>query len=476
MIEKQSKLTGFLEKLFWLYLFINPLLDIFNGFYINLVGNVHVLDVEFISTLGVTPSLIIRLIFLAIFALYILLERDWKNVIAACIIGLAWALSVVSEYLNLGRIAFFIDAQYMARFCYNIVVLMVFSRIFANRWGHDGKDLLGQLNTVIIYTMIVLSLAVLIPAIFGLGYSTYADIRGYRGNRGFFYAGNDITAILSILLPILIALEMCSAENSEKMSGKAKFAFLPALAAALGTNAMMVIGSKTAFLALLISYLAMLAAGIIAAINQHKTDYIKGFIYVALTAVAVCLLVNLIAILQHLNQIITEYGGLTWKGIYSCSIFSTVVSSVNTTEELLAQDIGNSLLNGRHVKLADQLAQFRAGGIITWLFGLGRGSQEVVIEMDLFEVLCYYGIFGFAAMLWLYLKLAVDFLKNFFKKLSLASVAAFLAIGMTAGYLAIAGHVLFSVTSGFYFSFAILFSRVLFAERPQDILLWKTKA
>ena len=85
----------------------------------------------------------------------------------------------------------------------------------------------------------------------------------------------------------------------------------------------------------------------------------------------------------------------------------------------------------------------------------------------------YYGVFGFAAMLWLYVKLGAAFLRGLFRKFSITSFAAFIALGVTVGYLIIAGHVLFSVTSGFYLSFTLLYSRVVFADRPEDILLWK---
>ena len=168
--------------------------------------SVGILDVEFVSTLGVTPSLVVRMLFLVTFAAYIILVRDKHSILTALPIGLAFVLSVVSEYLLLGSVRIFVDAQYMARFCYNIALLMVYTRVFATRWGDDGgKFLITALDNIITYTLIAMSLAILVPAILGLGYSTYADRLGYRGNRGFFYAGNDVTAVLAMLLPLSIA-------------------------------------------------------------------------------------------------------------------------------------------------------------------------------------------------------------------------------------------------------------------------------
>ena len=267
---RTNRLTKALEKLFWLYLFINPILDIVNGFFISSSMKIGILDVEFVSTLGVTPSLVIRMLFLLVFVLYIFTVRDTYSIFTAIPIGLAWVLSLLSEYRWTGGMNFFIDAQYMARFCYNIVLLMVYSRVFARRWGYDGKDLLAQLDTVITYTLILLSVSILIPAIFGLGYNTYADRLGYRGNRGFFYAGNDVTAIMALLLPLCIVKVLRGREESAEMSGKPTFLFLPALAAALSTNAMLIIGSKTAFLAILIAYVAILLYVIVACIRNKS--------------------------------------------------------------------------------------------------------------------------------------------------------------------------------------------------------------
>ena len=64
---RSNRLTQFLEKLFWFYLFLNPVLDIINGFFISTTLNIGILDVEFVSTLGVTPSLVIRMLFLCVF-------------------------------------------------------------------------------------------------------------------------------------------------------------------------------------------------------------------------------------------------------------------------------------------------------------------------------------------------------------------------------------------------------------------------
>ena len=473
---RSNRLTKILEKIFWIYLFVNPLLDIINGYFISNTLEVGILDVEFVSTLGVTPSLVIRMLFLLVFVLYIFVVRDTYSIFTAIPIGLAWVLSLITEYRMTGGVDLFIDAQYMARFCYNVVLLMVYTRVFARRWGYDGADLLAELDTVITYTLILLSVSILIPAIFGLGYNTYADRLGYRGNRGYFYAGNDVTAIMAMLMPLSIVKVLRGREETSRMSGKPKFLFWPALAAALSANTMLMIGSKTAFLAIVVAFLAIFIYLLVRTSRSKSSAMLKDFLRVLAIFLVIFLLLNVISCIQVRKQLAAQGEAEPFRliDIFKYGTLQAIMESAYATE-LIAENEGleNAMFNGRHIKLAEQFAQYKSGGFLVWLFGLGRGSQKVIIEMDLFEVLFYYGAFGFAAMLWLFVKLAVDFFKKCFRDFDVTSFALFIGLGLAVGYLIIAGHVLFSVTSGFYLSFTLVYSRVYFADRPEEILLWK---
>lgn len=457
---KTDKIALYMEKLFWLFLFINPFLDIVNGMYISLIRQVHVLDVEFISTLGVTPSLMVRMIMLVIFALYVLIRKDLKSILTAIPIGAAWVFSMASEYISTGSVQIFLDTQYLARFCFNIVLLMVYTNVFAKRWGDDKEQLLKKLNTVMCFTLALLALAVIVPSILGMGYSTYADRLGYRGSRGFFYAGNDITAILALLLPLCLATCIkCDFKNNWKDI------IFPAFAVAVGINALLIIGSKTAFLACYITGALMLVAVVIFLIKDKNIYYVTNLIIAAALTTAVFLLLNFLSQPQTAPD-----------GSQSGNLAQVVGESMATTQIVTnTEGVNSALLSGRDAKLAQHLSQFKAGGVLVWIFGLGRGSQDTILEMDVLEVLFYYGIFGLCAMMWLYCKVAIEFFTGFFKNFSITAIALFAALGICAGYLFIAGHVLFSVTSGFYFALVIVYSRVAFASEPGKILLWKHK-
>ena len=65
----------------------------------------------------------------------------------------------------------------MARFAFNIVLFMVYSRVLAGR-GWSREELLARLDRLIRYTLFVLTVSILLSSVLGLGYSTYADRLG----------------------------------------------------------------------------------------------------------------------------------------------------------------------------------------------------------------------------------------------------------------------------------------------------------
>lgn len=446
-MKEESRLVTTLEKFFWVFLFVNPFLDIISGLYIYYIRGIYILDVETISTLGLTPSLVVRMLMLAVFAAYVLLSRDRHAIMTAIPIALSVVLSIGSEYLFAGKAEVFLDLQYAARFAYNIALLLVYTRVFSRRWGTDGKEMLHALDNIAAFTLLVLSLAILVPAMLGEGYSAYADRWGYRGSRGYFYAGNDITAVLAALLPLVVARLMLM----DRREHKARAVFF-ALASGLGGNSLLIIGSKTAFLAEMFTYGLLLLYAVFALLRKEKNSAL-GYIWALVAMLGVF---GLLALMDD-------------------TLWDDIMLSLGITQVLWeGEGVETAVFSGRLVKLADQLPQYRSGGVLVWLFGMGRGSQAVILEMDVLEVWLYYGVFGAVTFLWLYAKAAVDFFKGLIhRRFDAMCVALIASIGMVAGYLVIAGHVLFSVTSGFYFIFAIAYSRAYFAHESGDAALWR---
>lgn len=443
-----------IEKFFFIYLLISPLLDIFSGAYIHVATKIVG---ERLTDL-ITPSLITRMVVLLLFAWYILSLRDKKSILTVLPIAVAWCASVAGEFLFAPAFSLFADMQYMAKFVYNIAVILVYWRLL-QRSSWNREQLLNWFNWYISLTALILALSIHIPYMLGQGYSTYGDRFGYFGNRGFFYSGNDITAVLMMLAPIAVInyimqppltpdrrlrLADLLPNNAER---RRHLFYLMAPATAL--TALFAIGTKTAYIALAVTLVVL--GWYFLRLKKKSGD---GSQWRAFRLVVVAFIA--IFIFMSLFGLIADFG-----------------ETLRRLRSFMAEDpdMATFVLSGRWEKLQNAFAAYKEGGIFTWLIGIGRGTQRYIIEMDVFEVLFYYGIFGAATMLWLYVKLGMGVLTRFTRRVDAYSLACFISVGLTGAYLLAAGHVLFSVTSGFYFALMLVYSHLYFAGSTEEMKL-----
>ena len=189
-----EKITKRLDSFFLAFLVINPFLDVISGVYIKLLETITEKNFDTIA-LPVTPSLVIRMGVLLLFALSALISFDKKAIGTALPVVVAWIMSVAGEIVFFYSFNLYGDIQYIARFAYNLAVVLIYMAVF-RRMGLPRAQLLKKLEDVLAFSLLLLSSTIIVSYIFGMGYTTYADRYGYRGTRGFFYSGNDITAIL----------------------------------------------------------------------------------------------------------------------------------------------------------------------------------------------------------------------------------------------------------------------------------------
>ena len=439
-----------IEKLFFIYLIVTPVLDIFGGAYIH-VGSIIVGNT--LSGL-ITPNLIVRMVILLLFLFYILSLRDKKSLLTIFPIGIAWLATVAGEFFFAPSFSLFTEMQYMARFGYNILALLVYWRLF-QRCSYNREQLLNWLNGYISFTLLILSLAIHIPNILGLGYSNYGRL-GTIGVYGFFHSGKDITAVLMMLIPIAIVnyvrlpapvsgrrLKFTDLLPRSEESRRHLF-YLAAPATAL--SALFSIATKTAFIVFTIMVLLFVIYFLYESNNTGDKSRWQAYRRVLLVLAALILLV-----------LIKDSTYIIKRGFMH-------IDSI-----LLPPDM---VFTARMAKPLEAFAIWKAGGPFIWAFGIGRDTQLQTIEMDVFEVLFYYGIVGVLAMLWLYVKLGIGIVKHFIpRRREDYALAAFISVGLTAAYAAMAGHVLFSVTSGFYFAFMLLYSYLYYTESMEELKL-----
>lgn len=423
------------EKCFWLLLIANPFFDIINGIwtYLSCGGDGGMLSsLDIAESTGVRFSLIIRMIFLLIMVAYIFVCRNRKAVLVFAAIAATWFLTVLYEVLRGVEFSFLADLQYIVRFCYCLLVLIIYSMLF--RQSPNAAALKSRVDKTLCFSALVLSLGILVPYLFGVGFYTYADPLGYRGCRGFFYAGNDITVVLMLLLPLLLShwLEQKSLRGNY-------LAWLQAGTASLCLVSLLIIGTKTAFLAVGITLLVVLVYSLCSLFFGKTAHYlIRSLIILAIP----CLLLLILLLAAETSP------------------FETIMGSFTATDKYF--DIAGPetvIFSGRTSTLKSVFNTLKETLPWSAVVGVGRGSQTRLIEMDLVEVVFYYGLLGAASMLWLYIRQGFCIVRDLIRSFSLSSLSCFISLGLGVGFLTMAGHTLFSVTAGFYFSFVIVYSR-----------------
>lgn len=447
MGEKRSSIAALMDKILIIYIIINPLIDYATGFYIREFLGATELDIES-SSFASTPSLYIRLAMLLVFAVYLLLRREKLAIGTLVIMGAAFCASIGVLLLTGAQLSLGTDVKYFVKYCYNIVMLFAYMSLIRSMCKNKD-EFIEKIFVIVRYTCIVCALGIIIPYIFSLGYYTYADRLGYRGCKGYFYSGNDITAVFTVLLPLAAANFLSLKDRF--FSGRSVASLL---AASLSVIALFLIGSKTAFIAAIGTFGFLLIFALFS-IRRHGTSYLVRMLKLLLTILILLLILGCI---------------VSFDRLVSNIVMSFEAPSVYADTE----SVEVAVLSGRSDKLAQQFGLFRKGGVLTWLFGIGRSTVSNIIEMDIFEVVIYYGLVGAAAMLWLYVWLAVEFIRSLLKQFDIISFALFIGLGMSFGYLALAGHVLFTVTSGQYFVLAIAFSRLYFAPSAEEAAIRPT--
>ncbi len=439
-VIKMQKTDSVFRKIMTWFLYVNPVLDVISGLYITLY-QMQGTKFSLLKT-PVTPSLIIRLAMLLFFLVYLIVKRDKKAWRVLIPMGVCCAVTVALEFLFAEKFSLYFEAQYLAKFAFNVVLLLAYLAFF--REFESKEKIFSFFDKVIEYTLFILTAVLLICYAFRFGYSTYGDRFGFFGFRGIYYSGNDITGVFMILLPLAFKIAL----SSETIRGKN---ILKIIIPAMTVNCLLIIGTKTAFIACAAATVAAFLWSLGALIfKKDKKIFLRMLLILAVIGVL--------------------FGALYL--ISGAGVTKVIVQSIEHTGQHISEsqgDVTKVIFSGRQYKLKTAAEQYKASGIKGWLFGIGRGTQDAVIEMDVFEVLFYYGIFGAIAMLWLYVKFGLSFLISFFKKIDLTGACLFVSIGMTTAYLVMAGHILFSTTSGGYFALILLYTKMWYTEKPNQL-------
>ena len=404
-------------KLIELFLILSPLFDMLTAFMLK------VLNIDF--TIGMIVRFIIILICL-LYLIFIYKRKDKKYlllILGSIFIYLVIFLLVMGVNKDINILLF--EAKNALKTFYLPILLISFYAI-----SKENKAFISDKTIITVY--IIYLLGIFIPDILGIGFDSYEVTK--TGSIGFFNTANEISAIISILMPIFLLY----------LYNKRNFILTVLLVGVLVFD-ILSIGTKGPLLSFLIIIGVVL---IIYFIYLIKEKYYKK----------ISLLLLLLAVLTSF-MVINLPKTAFYKNIEIHLDFLKVDSifDVFTDYELFDHFIFSSRLKF----LNNTFNDYKESKVSEKIFGIGYYENEEdtkMIEMDYFDILFRHGIVGFA----LYMTIFVYFLVKGFKytkslKDNPSKVCNYLSLFLIIILSLITGHVLLAPSVSIFV--ALIFQR-----------------
>lgn len=429
-----------------IFIIMSPLID--------LITSLSIRFLNFTFTFG----MIIRFLFLLFLLCYLFFYSKSKykksSIILLVILLFFSVCNLLNMYFLKGFINLFLEVKILLKTFYFPISLIVLFNYFSER----KRELkIRTFNTVsIIYLMLIF-----VPALLDFSFSAYSGNK--IGYIGLFYAANEISAILAILAPFIIAFVM---QNYKKWYTYVLLYFY--------TYMMLLIGTKVSFLGILLSILVFLFV--------YTTRYIlkmerrsKLWEFIKIPIIIPIIICTLIVVsiykssalsfnmAEHRNALVKQYEE---KGKHQKEVIG-----------LTKEDYINLIFSNRDNFNNIMKSKFSLVNTKEQLFGLGYydhnnlfDRQYNIIEIDYGDVFYLYGIIGFILYFSLLLLILVDLIIISFKRFKRIinddqTIPYYSSIALTLGIAFFAGHVFTAPAVSIYP--AIIIPALYFKIKPQ---------
>ena len=384
--------------------------EIFLLIFITLQPIIDVLTTISLEFLNDAATFGIFLRFLVMFACiaYILLYqiKNRKSKILIYLIGLAIVLvaNLIVNFLMKDQFILMDEVKFLGKIVYAQIMFFTYLIFFKK----VGKSSVHHFIKYILYALLVYDLVMIISIATNTSLTAYDWTK--IGYTGWFYAANDLGAILAILFPISL---MIAIKRTIRLSSI--YYWVPVLLTAFS---LLMLGTKVGYGALLIGLLAAVVTCWISWFRKRD----KGFFTNGI--ISVVLFIVLILITPLTPFFTNAFAHMQLLGI----TFDQPEENVNPTEQqpkktkpqVNKKQVENLILSSREDYLAEHQRQFAEAPLAQKLFGMGYSGnyskEPKMIEMDFYDLFYSLGVIGFIAyigsFLFILLKTAMAFLKN----------------------------------------------------------------
>lgn len=434
------------------FIILQPILDILTYF-----------SIVYLQ-MNITIGIVVRVLFmlLSLFYIFFLNKHRFKRYIIMYILLLIAVLGIgfLLNFFLKPVFHFFSEVQFLVKAIYFPVMFCAFLLAFteeSRQWEIKNKLLSSN------------ALAMTIVAIsFGLAILTNTSNTTYTYNKagyiGWFFAGNEISAIIAISFPLVL---IYSIKNTK---GLKDFTYwIPLILLALTS---LFIGTKVSFFAVLLtigifnigSFIQWFARSFIQKSKNHKVS--TKFLFSLLLAVVFLIATPASPAFKNVSGEYEDIKNTVQNGEEEKEPTmdeKDEESNVEEKEPIIQSKVLKIILSSRNKYFEDIYTDYVNAGLPHKLFGLGYAGfykkNPKLIEMDFFDLFFAFGIIGFIvlflplfAALWFLVKKLITNIRSFFEIENLLLV---ISIGLGFGVALIAGHVLYAPAVSIYLALAL---------------------
>lgn len=424
-------------NLFYIFLLIQPILDLLTS-----------LMVRF-TNIPVTIGMLVRGLFLLSMIIYLLFinksVHKKKSLIYLSILFVFGILYFITKNSIFNISYLKTEVIYIFKYFYFPILAVSLINVF-DEVGLEKE----KIFKICIIESIIYALLIILPEVTGTAFSSY--IGNNKGTVGWFFAANEIGAIMVALFPFLYYLLF------ERVS-----LIKTVLIFSVVILAMTLLGTKTSFLGMLITEIAYALYFIL---NYKKNRGYAFKISIIIIIVSFILIPNIPAVKNLQNAILD-----------SSSVIEKEENDSNSTSNITSNDkykINNYnvkrlvkvALSGRDNFFFNTLSIYDDAKLNDKFFGIGFVNRkeindkhiEKLIEIDPLDIFFHYGIIGFiiyfSPLLYIVFRNIKSIIKNKFR-LSFFKLTNIYVIGIITLISLIAGHVYSAPSVSIYVCFAM---------------------
>lgn len=329
----------------YLFLLISPIIDC-------LTGVQERLNIPF--SIGV----IVRGVIMSLAIIYLFKNNKNRLIIYLFLIYLIIELIYTYSYL---RTSIFTEFKNVIVIFYLPIMILFFS-IYKNEKIN---------NKLILITNFIYLFLIVILFLFGLGFNTYSGEDGKSAFLGFFFDGNELSALLILLLPLSIVYMLKNKEYLYLVS----YLFLYVLS-------IIIVGTKVLLLGTFVVFLYFFIKKLI------KVEKKKRFILIIGILIFIGLSLSL----------------LPFTPVYKNLIISMDYYGVKSVFDLFKPKFIDNIIFSNRIAFAIEVFKTFSSNIIFIIFGIGKDMLITIkdVEIDIMDILYSIGVLGFVIYIFTY--------------------------------------------------------------------------